>query len=413
MQHIYSFLISVFQRILPFIGLFIPKLKEFYTVRKDVFAQLSQNIDSNADLIWVHAASLGEYEQVVPVLEELQEKYPTYKIFLTFFSPSGYNIKKDTPLAAYVTYLPLDTKQNAKQFLKILKPKLAIFVKYEFWPNFLQELHKQEIHTVLVSGVFRLSQPFFKSYGKWMQKSLNAFNYFFLQNVESLENLGQLGFTNAIVSGDTRFDRVSRQLNYDNSLKFVEDFKQDKLMLVCGSTWKDDEDLLIDFINEKHKIKIIIAPHKINSEKIEELKKQLDVSVVNYSEKELYDLKDIDVLIIDTIGLLNKIYSYADVAYVGGAVGTTGLHNVLEPATFNLPIITGTHIDNFPEAIELQQLSGLSTVKDKTDVHIILNKLVFDSQFRIKTGAVAGEYVSKNTGATETIMSYLAQTLTA
>ncbi|MFI8377407.1 3-deoxy-D-manno-octulosonic acid transferase [Leeuwenhoekiella sp. NPDC079379] len=413
MQYLYSFIISLFNGILPVLGLFIPKLKEFRSVRENVFSKLKATISSEDNFIWLHAASLGEYEQAVPVLEEIRPKYPNFKILLTFFSPSGYDVKYNTPLADVVTYLPLDTKVNAKRFLSIVKPKLAIFVKYEFWPNFLNELRITNTHSILISGIFRSKQPFFKFYGKWMVNSLSAFNYFFLQNTASLELLKQLDITNAIVSGDTRFDRVSRQLSYDNSLSFIEEFKQNELLLVCGSTWQEDEALLLNFVNSNPNLKIVIAPHKINSEKIEKLIAAIEVPVVRYSQKDTQRFKDAHVLILDTIGLLSKAYAYASIAYVGGAAGFTGMHNILEPATFGIPILTGTHIDKFPEAIELRRLAGLYTVKDDSETANLLNRFLDNDQFRLQTGMINGHYVSSNTGATTAIMAYLNQTLTA
>lgn len=414
MRHRYSFFIAFFNFILPVLGIFSTKLKTFSVVRRGVFDVLKSEIAKGDRVIWLHAASLGEYEQAVPVLEQLRADYKAHKILLTFFSPSGYEIKKNTPLADVVTYLPLDTQRNAKQFIGIVKPELAIFVKYEFWPNYLYALKKSKVHTVLISGVFRTSQPFFKFYGSWMKKSLEAFNHFFLQNYSSLENLKKLGFENAVVSGDTRFDRVSRQLSYDNTLPFITEFKKQETLLVCGSTWPEDIDLLADFINSSNQMKTVIAPHKIDKERIEVLQNAITKKSVLYSEYQKGATLDVDVLIIDAIGFLTKIYAYADLAYVGGAAGTTGLHNILEPATFGIPIITGSHISKFPEAQDLRKLAGLFTVSSQEEAHEILNQLVTDKSFREKTGMIAGHFISENTGATQQICDYLTnQTLTA
>ncbi|PHQ29948.1 3-deoxy-D-manno-octulosonic acid transferase [Leeuwenhoekiella nanhaiensis] len=413
MRQLYSFFIQVFEWLLPVLGFFSAKLKEFRQVRQGVFSRLKSDLNPGDQVIWVHAASLGEYEQAVPVLEELRKNYPTAKIVLTFFSPSGYTIRKNTPLADVVTYLPLDTPVNARKFVKLVNPKLVLFVKYEFWPNFLEELKTHDVHTLLISGIFRESQPFFKWYGSWMKQSLNTFRHFFLQNKESLKALKKMGFTNASVSGDTRFDRVSRQRTYDNSLQFIEDFKQDQLLLVCGSTWPEDEKLLIDFINSTS-IKVVVAPHKIDAEQIADFIKQLKRKSVNYSDYKQKDLPEAEVLILNHVGLLTKVYAYADIAYVGGAAGTTGLHNILEPATFGIPIITGTHIDKFPEAQDLRRLAGLFTVSDATETETLLNKLVSEEDFRNQTGMIAGHFISSQTGATQEIMNYLnSQTLTA
>ena len=414
MRHLYSFYIAFFNFILPVLGIFSSKLKTFRVARRGVFDVLKSEMANGDRVIWLHAASLGEYEQAVPILEQLRTDYKAHKILLTFFSPSGYEIKKNTPLADVVTYLPLDTQRNAKQFIGIVKPELAIFVKYEFWPNYLYVLKKSKVHTVLISGVFRTSQPFFKFYGSWMKKSLEAFNHFFLQNYSSLENLKKLGFDNAIVSGDTRFDRVSRQLSYDNTLPFITEFKKQETLLVCGSTWPEDIDLLADFINSSNQMKTVIAPHKIDKERIEVLQNAITNKSVLYSEYQKGATLDVDVLIIDAIGFLTKIYAYADLAYVGGAAGTTGLHNILEPATFGVPIITGSQISKFPEAQDLRKLVGLFTVSSHEEAHEILNQLVIDKSFREKTGMIAGHFISENTGATQQICDYLKnQTLTA
>lgn len=413
MRYLYSLFIQLFEWLLPVLGLFSSKLKEFRVVRQSVFDKLKREIESEDQVIWIHAASLGEYEQAVPVLEAIKAEYTQAKILLTFFSPSGYEVRKNSPLADVITYLPLDTRANASSFLGLVKPSLVIFVKYEFWPNYLQELHKRNVHTLLISGVFRESQPFFKPYGKWMISSLKAFNFFFLQNEESKATLKRLSFTNVEVSGDTRFDRVAGQRTYDNTLEFIEEFKNDQLLLVCGSTWPEDEALLLDFIN-KTSIKIVVAPHKIDPEKIERFQNQVFRSVVKYSNYQNEDLAKADVMIIDNVGLLTKIYAYADLAYVGGAAGNTGLHNILEPATFGIPILTGEHIDKFPEAQDLRKLAGLFTVSTSQEATEMLLKLVNDSDFRSQTGMIAGHFISSQTGATQAIINYLKhQTLTA
>ncbi len=413
MRYLYSLLIQLFEWLLPVLGLFSSKLKEFRVVRQSVFYKLKREIEPEDHIIWIHAASLGEYEQAVPVLEAIRTEYTQAKILLTFFSPSGYEVRKNSPLADVITYLPLDTQAHASSFLNLVKPSLAIFVKYEFWPNYLEELYKRNVHTLLISGVFRESQPFFKSYGKWMIPSLKAFNYFFLQNEESKTALKQLGFTNAEVSGDTRFDRVTGQRFYDNTLDFIKNFKNDQLLLVCGSTWPEDEALLLDFINQTS-IKVVVAPHKIDQEKIERFHNQVSRSVVKYSNYQKENLTHADVLILDHVGLLTKVYAYADLAFVGGATGNTGLHNILEPATFGIPILTGKHIDKFPEAQDLRKLAGLFTVSTPQETTELLLKLVNDSNFRQQSGMIAGHFISSQTGATQAIMNYLKyQTLTA
>ena len=348
MHKIYNILVELSNPILKTAGIFSPKLNDFIKGREDLFSKLEKSIDPSEKHIWIHAASLGEFEMAVPVLAMLKTKYSEYKTVVSFFSPSGYKNKKSHPLVDHFTYLPLDTPKNADRFLKIIEPEMAFFIKYDFWPNFLNELEKRNVRTFLVSGVFRKDQAFFKTYGKWMVQSLKAFDHFFVQNKESENLLNSIGFNNVTVSGDTRFDRVAAQIEANNQIGFIEEFKQDSLLVVCGSTWPEDEKLLLDFINTSSNIKFIIAPHEIKPEKILKLERELSIPHIKYSTRERKDLKDFSVFILDTIGYLGRAYSYADIAYVGGAAGDTGLHNILEPATFGIPIIIG---ENFYSAI--------------------------------------------------------------
>jgi 3-deoxy-D-manno-octulosonic-acid transferase len=408
MRSIYSIIISIVQAILQLSAIFSSKMKLFVQGRKAVFSILKERIQPQDRIIWFHAASLGEYEQGVPVMEEIIKQYPTHQLVITFFSPSGYEIKKNNAFAKATTYLPLDTPSNARKFIDLVHPELVFFIKYEFWPNYLTELKSRNIKTVLLSGVFRNNQPFFTWYGKWMTKSLEAFDHFFVQDNASAEAAKALQLQSVTVSGDTRFDRVSRQIEMDNTLDFIANFKDNNLCVVCGSTWQEDEQVLVPFINNNEGVsKFIIAPHQIKSEKIKTLQEKLKVKTVLFSEREGKNLAAYDVLIIDTIGLLTKIYSYADIAYVGGAMGTTGLHNILEPATFGVPIVIGTHFEKFPEAKRLQQLAGLYTVANQEELNKILNKLLIDQKFRTQTGMIAGHFINSNTGATRTVMKYL------
>src|SRR6056297_968305 len=257
---------------LPLAGRFSEKLQLFTEGRKSVFSSLEAKIKPNEEYLWFHAASLGEFEQALPIIEEIKKEFPRYKILVTFFSPSGYENKKNHPLADVITYLPLDTSNNAKRFLELVKPKIAFFIKYEIWPNFMAEIKKRQIKSLLISGAFRENQIYFKPYGAFMRKALRTFDHFFVQNDASLALLKNIGFNNITLSGDTRFDRVSRQIQYDNKLEFAENFIGGKICLVAGSTWPEDEDLLIPFINNtSEKLKVIIAPHEINHEKIKAL----------------------------------------------------------------------------------------------------------------------------------------------
>lgn len=383
-------------------------MKLFVKGRKRVFETLQKSISSDDRVIWFHAASLGEYEQAVPIINSIKESFPDHKILMTFFSPSGYEVKKNSQLVDFITYLPLDTPANARKFLEFTNPELALFIKYEFWPNFLSRLKSKNIPTLLISGAFRKDQLFFKPYGKWMRQYLDTFEHFFLQNQSSETLLQSIGYTNTSISGDTRFDRVASQLQQDNSLDFVAEFKAGKPCVVIGSSWPEDELLLSPYINEdKNETRYIIAPHTIKPSRISELQDSLQVSSVVYSEKDGKDLSQLKVLIIDTIGLLTKIYSYADIAYVGGAAGNTGLHNILEPATFGVPVIIGKNYDRFPEAAALKKRKGLFTVGSEAQLYNILEKLLNNPRYRAETGNISRNFIQENTGATAMVMTHI------
>ncbi len=409
MHIIYNLLIYLASFALRIVALFSKKMKLFVDGRKDVLDIIDQNISTSDKTIWFHCASLGEFEQGVPIIEEVKKAKPDHKIIISFFSPSGYEIKKNTSLAEVVVYLPMDTPLNAKRFIDALHPALAIFVKYEFWPNYLLQLKRKNIPTLLVSGVFRENQIFFKSYGGFMRKALNSFSHFFLQEENSIKLLNDIGFKNTTLSGDTRFDRVSHQIEMDNTLNFAKEFKGDALCVVCGSTWPEDEAVLLDYINSApNNVKFIIAPHKIEQSKIKAFTEKLyKHKVILHSQKDDVNLAEYTVLIIDCIGLLTKLYSYADIAYVGGAMGKTGLHNILEPATFGVPIIIGKNYNEFPEAIRLRNLAGLFSISNSKELSDVLTKLVSDENYRKKTGMISGHFVNSNTGATNKVMDYI------
>jgi len=388
------------------IALFNPKIKLFVDGRKTVFEILENSISNTDKTIWIHCASLGEFEQGVPIIKELKKQYRTHKIVVSFFSPSGYEVRKNSSLADVICYLPLDTKANAKCFLNIVHPDIAIFVKYEFWPNYLNELKKRKVKTILVSGIFREKQLFFKPIGKGLRKSLHTFDHFFVQNNNSKTLLNSINITNVTVSGDTRFDRVSEILSSNNQLDFIEQFKQDKTTIVYGSSWNDDESIYLNSLNNSENTKHIIAPHDIKSHKISKLKSAITKSVILYSEIEGENLADYDVLIIDTIGLLTKIYSYADIAYVGGAF-RTGLHNTLEPAVFGIPVVIGPEHQKFQEAIDLVLKKGVLSISDKKSYHNTISKLINSSSYRITTGKINSQYIKTNSGATTIILQHI------
>ena len=382
----------------------------FVDGRKKVFNTLKETIHPNDKTIWFHCASLGEYEQGFPIMEKIKELFPNYKIIVTFFSPSGFEVKKNSTLANTIIYLPIDTVSNAKIFIELTHPSLAIFIKYEFWLNYLFQLKEKNIPTLLVSGLFRKDQLFFKPYGGFMRKVLNSFDHFFVQDETSKVLLNNINIKETTVSGDTRFDRVSNQLLQDNNVAFISEFKQNNLCIVCGSTWPEDEAVLIDYINKaSDDVKFIIAPHEINTSKIESFRKNIQKQSSLFSKNEETNIAEYKVLIIDTVGLLTKIYSYADIAYIGGGMGDTGLHNILEPATFGVPIVIGNHFVKFPEAKELKELKGLFSISNATECSKILEKLVTDKNARIESGKIAKKFIENNKGATNTTMNYIKQ----
>jgi 3-deoxy-D-manno-octulosonic-acid transferase len=405
MHFIYSIIVAITGLLLQIVAFFVPKIKLFVRGRKDVFPILQSKIKPEDKTIWFHAASLGEYEQGLPVIEKIKEKYPNYKIIVSFFSPSGYEVRKNNTIADATVYLPLDTIYNAKKFIELVHPEMAFFIKYEFWPNYLNELKNQNIPTYLISGIFREKQAFFKWYGGFYRNALETFTFFFVQNESSLSLLRQLGKQNAILSGDTRFDRVASILENDNSLDFIATFKEKKTTLVAGSTWPKDEELLLNFINSSNEdCKYIIAPHNIKPEQIQELKNKCTKNVVLYSEKENKDLRNYEVFIIDTIGILTKIYSYADIAYVGGGFGYPGVHNILEPATFGIPIVIGPNYSHFVEADDLVQLKGCVSIQNQKELNIQLSTFLKEKKTRIDKGNICANFVQKNKGAVDRIM---------
>ncbi|WP_034045999.1 3-deoxy-D-manno-octulosonic acid transferase [Wocania ichthyoenteri] len=388
---------------------FNKKIKEGVNGRSETFNILKRNINKDDKTLWFHCASLGEYEQGLPVFQALRKHYKTHKIVLSFFSPSGYQIRKNSPIADVVVYLPLDSKKNAKTFLNIVNPELTLFVKYDIWPNFLNELKRKQLRAILISAAFRENQSFFKFYGKTLQNALFTFDHIFTQNETSKTLLHSINYNTVTVSGDTRFDRVYSQLNQDNRLDFIEAFKANNLCVVAGSTWSPDENLFINYINNKaaKNIKFIIAPHNINSAQIKSLKEKLNAKTILFSEKKENDISKAQVFIIDTIGLLSKTYNYADIAYVGGAIGNTGLHNTLEPAVFSIPIIIGNNHSKFPEAKSMIDINGMFSISNQKEFNSILNELIENEDKRINSGKKNLDYIKKNKGAVIQILDYL------
>lgn len=411
MIFLYNLVIHLAEILLQIVALFNPKIKLFVQGRKDVFNTLLSTVGVEDKVIWFHAASLGEYEQGLPVMERMKEKFPNHKIVLTFFSPSGYEVRKNNTVADVTVYLPLDTLYNAQKFLAIVNPEKVFFIKYEFWPNYLNELLKQNIPTYLISGIFREKQPFFKWYGGFYRNALKSFRYFFVQNESSKKLLQSIDFENVTVSGDTRFDRVMAILERDNTLDFIEEFQkntttnQPATTIVIGSSWPKDEELLVAYINQnQHNLKFIFAPHNISAAQIALLQNSIQQKTVLFSEKEGKNLSDYTVFIIDTIGILTKIYHYADIAYVGGGFGNPGVHNILEPATFGVPIIIGPNYSHFAEATALVHQKGCISIQNNEELTNALDLLVQNEEERHEKGHICSTFVQMNKGATDIIV---------
>ncbi len=407
LRFLYNILVNIAWIGLKAIALFKPKIKLFVSGRKKTFPHLQTKLSPNAKTIWMHVASLGEFEQGLPILERLRSKHPNHQIVLTFFSPSGYEVKKDTPVADVVTYLPIDTSYNANRFLNLIRPEIVVFVKYEIWPNYLDQLKKRATPTFLVSAIFSKRQVYFKGYGSFMRRSLKTFSHFFVQDGNSKNLLKSIGFENVTVGGDTRLDRVSEILKRDNGLEFMERFKKGQFCLVAGSTWPEDEEILINYINSvQEPIKFVIAPHEIKPVHVEKITNALQKKVVCYSGMDNTRLEEYDVLVLDTIGILTKVYSYADVAYVGGGFAT-GLHNTMEPAVFGIPIIIGPQYHGFKEAEDLVAKGGISPISDQAGFNNLMQLFTGNPAKVKEQGKINSNYINSNVGAADRILDHI------
>ena len=410
MLFLYNLFVLLASQVVKILAIFSPKIKLFVGGRKTVFQTLETKIKSSDKTIWFHAASLGEFEQGLPVMEKIKSSFPNHKIVVTFFSPSGFEVRKNNSVADVTVYLPLDTKNNAQRFLKLVHPEMVFFIKYEYWPNYLNELKKQNIKTYLISGIFRKNQAFFKWYGGFYRNALKTFDYFFVQNESSKKRLQSIGFNNVKISGDTRFDRVVSILERDNSLDFIEQFKNNTITIVVGSSWPKDENLIVNFINNTDDtVKFIIAPHNIKAEQIQELQKSITKKTVLFSEKSTKDVAQFDVFIIDTIGILTKIYSYADIAYVGGGFGNSGVHNILEPATFGVPVVIGPNYAHFAEATALVHQEGCTSIATEKELEEAFTNLISNEDIRHEKGHICSTFVQMNKGATDVVLKHLSE----
>lgn len=386
---------------------FHTKANAFVTGRRELWNRMSAGIKANdKPVVWIHCASLGEFEQGRPVIEKLKKEYSTVKILLTFFSPSGYEVRKNYALADYVYYLPWDTRRNAQRFIQLARPALAIFVKYEFWHHFTSELARRNVPLISISSIFRSNQIFFKPYGGFFQKTLHRFNHFFVQNQASVQLLNSIGLKQVTHAGDTRFDRVMEIAGNHEAVPVAATFKSESQVMVAGSCWPEDMEVLAPLINEG-KMKFIIAPHEISESFLTAIEKSLQVQHIRYSLAmgTAQPLDSYQVLIIDNVGLLSRLYYYGELAFVGGAFGK-GLHNILEAACFGVPIFFGNrNYQKFKEAVDLINRGGAFDVRDYTELKAKLEMLLLPENFQLAC-EVTKQYVQTNTGATTKIMKY-------
>ena len=409
LKQLYNLSIYCYSLIIRLLSPFNSKAKLWIDGRKDIFKNLKIAIGeqtSQQKIAWFHCASLGEFEQGRPVIEAFHKEYPTYKILLTFFSPSGFEVRKNYAGADFIFYLPADTPENAQKFIEIVKPTIAFFVKYEFWRNYLSELKKHQIPVISFSAIFRPNQLFFKSYGGFYREVLKQFDHILVQNQESFNLLQSIDIQAITLAGDTRFDRVKDIVATKKNVEVAENFKANRQVFIVGSAWQTDMDVLIPFMNEfKSELAFIIAPHEIHKEEISAWQKQIQLKSICFSEvKNDTQLSDFQVLFIDNIGMLSSLYQYADFAFIGGSFGK-GLHNILEAATFGMPIFFGNKAyQKFQEANNLIQLGGAFSVNSNEDIVLIVNELYENKNKKNIVSAICRNYVLSNIGATEKVM---------
>ena len=430
----YNIIIYIYLLGVAIASLFNKKVKKMWQGEREAFDVLRSKVDPNAQYVWFHAASLGEFEQGRPIMERLRKEHPEYKILLTFFSPSGYEVRKNYDGADIICYLPLDTPLNARRFLRTIRPVMAFFIKYEFWYNYLHILKHRGIPTYSVSSIFRDGQIFFRWYGHQYGRVLKCFTHFFVQNVKSRQLLAGIGITNVSISGDTRFDRVLEIKQQAKELDIVEAFVESlssvgvqecrsayntssasnlstcqlvnsstKKVFVAGSSWQPDEEIFIKYFNEHPDWKLIIAPHVIGESHLQQIVKQLDMPVVRYTKTTPEEARNARCLIIDCFGLLSSIYNYGTVSYVGGGFGV-GIHNVLEAAVWNIPVIFGPNNERFAEAQGLKRVGGGFEISDYDSFASVMNGFIADETSLNAAGSAASDFVKSQAGATDVVL---------
>lgn len=404
MVFLYSLGLKFYYAAILLASLFNRKARLWIGGRKGIFNKIKSQIKPDSNLLWFHASSLGEFEQGRPLIEALKNGNKSVKILLTFFSPSGYENRKNYKTADYIFYLPIDSKRNAYKFVKLVNPSKAFFIKYEFWYHYLNQLQINNIPVYLVSANFRQNQVFFRWYGGWFRNILHKFTHIFVQNKKSEYLLKQIGLNNVTISGDTRFDRVAEIARQAKEIEIAEKFKQDSQVIIGGSTWDKDEEILVEFINTSSlNIKYIIAPHEIHESNIQRIIKSINKPVIRFSLASTSNISDYKVLIIDNIGMLSSLYRYANIAYIGGGFGV-GIHNILEAATFGLPVVFGPNYGKFQEAVDLVESGGAFPVKDYGSLKTQFENLLGRTEEN-EAGKISREYVLKNQGATDIILN--------
>lgn len=376
--------------------------------QKEARKKLSSRLDPTQKRIWIHAASLGEFEQARPLIERIRRDHPDRHILLSFFSPSGYEVRKDYPLADCVTYLPFDTPANARRFIRDVNPEMAIFVKYEFWGNYLKELKRRDVPTYIISAIFRPKQSFFRSWGGMMRKMLRCFTTIYVQDDASLKLLSGIGINNVVKAGDTRFDRVTDVMHATFSVPVVERFMAGvPVRLIVGSSWEADEDFYLPYLNAHPEIKAVIAPHEMHGNRVEALAARCQNGAVRLSElSDDSEAPDAQVIITDSFGKLSSLYRYGNLAYIGGGFGA-GIHNINEAAVYSMPVIFGPRYDKFKEAHDLISRGGAFTYSKASDLALIFDKFLSDPGELKHAGETAGQYIKENLGATDRIAADL------
>ncbi|MFW5762030.1 MAG: 3-deoxy-D-manno-octulosonic acid transferase, partial [Cyclobacteriaceae bacterium] len=399
----YNLVINFFEFAGRFATFFNSKAAKFFKGRRGLFRKLElAMMENSAQIAWFHCASLGEFEQGRPVIEAFRKSFPAYKVLLTFFSPSGYEVRKNYDKAEYIFYLPIDTSANARHFIQLVNPAIAFFVKYEFWHNLISEAEKNNTPLIGFSMIFRPGSIFFKSYGAFYRGILNRFDHIFVQDEKSYQLLQRINFSKSSIGGDTRFDRVYQVCSNPNHIPVAASLAKNQRVMVMGSTWPSDMDVLYDTINDESlPLKYIIAPHNISDGELDHMERKINRSTIRYSRAKAEEMKKIDVLLIDNIGMLSSLYQYGELAYIGGAF-RKALHNTLEAATFGLPVLFGDDETNrkFKEAIDLQQKGAAIALPHRADqIKQEIRQLMADDERRKRMGAIAGDYVKSNIGA--------------